>query len=130
MSSDSNNLRVFICDDSVSVRQSISELINNLDGVELVGAAQDGSELITNLSTTEADLVIMDIVMRPMDGLTALRTIRQRYPDQRVAMLSSIAGSSKRAEEAFRLGAIEVLTKPFDKPKLERLFAEEKLHKK
>lgn len=130
MSSGSNNLRVFICDDSVSVRQSISDIIEKLDGVEMVGAAQDGSELITNLSNTEVDLVIMDIVMRPMDGLTALRSIRQRYPNQRVAMLSSIAGSSKRAEEAFRLGAIEVLTKPFDQPKLERLFAQEKLQKK
>ena len=130
MSSGSNNLRVIICDDSFSVRQSITDIIEQVDGVELVGAAQDGSELITNLSSTEVDLVIMDIVMRPMDGLTALRTIRQRFPEQRVAMLSSIAGSSKRAEEAFRLGAIEVLTKPFDRSKLERLFSQEKLRKR
>ena len=125
-----SNLRVIVCDDSFSVRQSISDIIDKVAGVELVGAAQDGSELITNLSNTDVDLVIMDIVMRPMDGLTALRTIKQRFPGQRVAMLSSIAGSSKRAEEAFRLGAIEVLTKPFDQPKLERLFDQEKLHKK
>ena len=130
MSSGSNNLRVIICDDSLSVRQSISDIIKQADGVELIAEAQDGSELLTSLSSTDVDLVIMDIVMRPMDGLTTLRAIRQKFPDLRVAMLSSVAGSSKRAEEAFRFGAIEVLSKPFDQPKLGRLFAKEKLHKK
>ena len=46
-----------------------------------------------------------------------------------VAMLSSVAGSRSRAEEAFRLGAVQVITKPFDGPKLRDLFGAEKTHK-
>jgi two-component system chemotaxis response regulator CheY len=68
----------------------------------------------------------MDIVMPRMDGLTALRSIRATYPNLRVAMLSSVAGSRARAEEAFRLGAVQVITKPFDGAKLRDLFAAEK----
>ena len=76
-----------------------------------------------------ADLVVMDIVMPRMDGLTALRTLRVSNPGIRVAMLSSVAGSRSRAEEAFRLGAVQVLTKPVDPVKLRELLAAERAAK-
>ena len=111
-------LEVVAVDDSPSVLAQFKQLVSGINGVKVVGTAKDGLEAIALLRDTKADLVVMDIVMPRMDGLTALRTLRVSNPGIRVAMLSSVAGSRSRAEEAFRLGAVQVLTKPVDPVKL------------
>ena len=127
MSDDSSsNLTVVAVDDSPSVLAHFKQLVTEMPGVELIGTAKDGLEAIALLKNEMPDLVVMDIVMPRMDGLTALRSIRATYPNLRVAMLSSVAVSRARAEEAFRLGAVQVITKPFDGAKLRDLFAAEK----
>lgn len=126
MSIESEKLQVVAVDDSPSVIAHFDQLVKSLEGVEVVGTAKDGVEALALLKTTSPDLVVMDIVMPRMDGLTALRSMMQEYPELRVAMLSSVAGSRSRAEEAFRLGAVQVLTKPFDATKLAALFAAER----
>ena len=122
-------LEVVAVDDSPSVLAQFKQLVSGLNGVEVVGTAKDGLEAIALLRDTKADLVVMDIVMPRMDGLTALRTLRVSNPGIRVAMLSSVAGSRSRAEEAFRLGAVQVLTKPVDPVKLRELLAAERAAK-
>ena len=116
-------------DDSPSVLAQFKQLVSGINGVKVVGTAKDGLEAIALLRDTKADLVVMDIVMPRMDGLTALRTLRVSNPGIRVAMLSSVAGSRSRAEEAFRLGAVQVLTKPVDPVKLRELLAAERAAK-
>jgi YesN/AraC family two-component response regulator len=74
------------------------------------------------VSEIKPQLVLMDIVMPGMDGLSALRIIAAQHPAVRVAMVSSIGGMPSRAEEAFRLGAVQVLGKPFDRDILGALF--------
>jgi len=66
-------------------------------------------------------LVLMDIIMPGLDGLSALRTIKSMHPQIQVAMVSSIGGDAKKGEEAFRLGACQVLGKPFDPELIESL---------
>ena len=122
-------LEVVAVDDSPSVLAQFKQLVSGINGVEVVGTAKDGLEAIALLRDTKADLVVMDIVMPRMDGLTALRTLRVSNPGIRVAMLSSVAGSRSRAEEAFRLGAVQVLTKPVDPVKLRELLAAERAAK-
>ena len=122
-------LEVVAVDDSPSVLAQFKQLVSGINGVEVVGTAKDGLEAIALLRDTKADLVVMDIVMPRMDGLTALRTLRVSNPGIRVAMLSSVAGSRSRAEEAFRLGAVQVLTKPVDPVKLRELLAAERTAK-
>ena len=122
-------LEVVAVDDSPSVLAQFKQLVSGISGVEVVGTAKDGLEAIALLRDTKADLVVMDIVMPRMDGLTALRTLRVSNPGIRVAMLSSVAGSRSRAEEAFRLGAVQVLTKPVDPVKLRELLAAERAAK-
>ena len=119
-------LRVIAVDDSPSVIAHFKQLVSEMAGVELVGTAKDGLEALALLKEGVPDLLVMDIVMPRMDGLTALRSMKASYPEIRVAMLSSVAGSRSRAEEAFRLGAVQVITKPFDGAKLRDLFAAEK----
>ena len=122
-------LEVVAVDESPSVLAQFKQLVSGINGVEVVGTAKDGLEAIALLRDTKADLVVMDIVMPRMDGLTALRTLRVSNPGIRVAMLSSVAGSRSRAEEAFRLGAVQVLTKPVDPVKLRELLAAERAAK-
>jgi len=123
-------LRVIAVDDSPSVIAHFKQLVSEMTGVQVIGTAKDGLEALALLKEEGVpDLVVMDIVMPRMDGLTTLRTMKATYPDIRVAMLSSVAGSRSRAEEAFRLGAVQVITKPFDGPKLRDLFGAEKTHK-
>jgi DNA-binding NtrC family response regulator len=63
--------------------------------------------------------------MPEVDGLAALRLIQAKDPEVRVAMLSSTGAMASRAEEAFRLGAIQVLSKPIDEETLGALLAQE-----
>jgi two-component system chemotaxis response regulator CheY len=67
------------------------------------------------------DLVTMDIVMPVMDGVEALRTIRDVEPSARVCMVSAVNQREKLAE-CIRLGAIDFIVKPFEKTQLISLF--------
>ena len=104
----------------------LEELIEQIDGVEVVATVNDGTGAIRAVRDHTRDLAIMDIVMPQMDGLAALRVINHNFPATRVAMLSSVAGSASKAEEAFRLGAIQVIGKPFDARMFEALFESER----
>ncbi len=123
---DQDSLTVVLVDDSQLVLAQLEALISGIDCVEIVGRASDGSAAIQVVREHNPDLVLMDIVMPGMDGLAALRVIQANFPNSRVAMLSSIAGAASRAEEAFRLGAIQVIGKPFEPDQLESLFASER----
>jgi DNA-binding NarL/FixJ family response regulator len=103
----------------------LEELIEQIDGVEVVATVNNGTGAIRAVRDHTRDLAIMDIVMPQMDGLAALRVINHNFPATRVAMLSSVAGSASKAEEAFRLGAIQVIGKPFDARMFEALFESE-----
>jgi len=103
----------------------LEQLIGEMEGASVVGTATDGAAAVQVVSQTRPDLVLMDIVMPKMDGLSALRLLRAKHPELRVAMVSSVGGAQSRAEEAFRLGAVQVIGKPFDREHLEALIESE-----
>ncbi len=119
-------LSVVLVDDSRSVLVHLETLIEEIEGVDVVGTAGSGAEALPLVDRCNPDLVLLDIVMPEMDGLAALRFIQAKHPGVRVAMLSSVGGTSSRAEEAFRLGAVQVLGKPIEPDQLEALFASER----
>ena len=120
------NLSVVLVDDSKIVIAQLLKIFAAMDGAEVVGTAGDGAGAVRIVGELRPDLVLMDILMPGMDGMSALRVLRANYPEVRVAMLSSVAGMSAQAEEAFRLGAVQVLGKPFDPPLLAALVENER----
>ena len=118
-------LTVLLVDDSRTVLSQIEKAIEASEEAEIVGTASNGAEAIQKASELKPDLVIMDIVMPDIDGLAALRMLQAKQPEIRVAMLSSVGGMASKAEEAFRLGAVQVLGKPVDDETLGVLLTQE-----
>jgi YesN/AraC family two-component response regulator len=118
-------LTVLLVDDSRTVLSQIEKVVEASEEAEIVGTASNGAEAIQKASELKPDLVVMDIVMPDIDGLAALRMLLAKHPEMRVAMLSSVGGMASKAEEAFRLGAVQVLGKPVDQETLGALFTQE-----
>jgi len=118
-------LTVLLVDDSRTVLLQIEQVVETSEEAEIVGTTRNGAEAIQKASELKPDLVIMDIVMPDIDGLAALRMLQAKQPEIRVAMLSSVGGMASKAEEAFRLGAVQVLGKPVDDETLRALLTQE-----
>lgn len=120
-----DDLKVLIVDDSKLVVTQLEQILAAVKGVDLVGTAPDGAAAVRTAAFTKPHLILMDIVMPGMDGLSALRIIGATQPKTRVVMISSVAGSGNNAEEAFRLGAVQMISKPFDRVQIESLLESE-----
>jgi DNA-binding NarL/FixJ family response regulator len=81
-------IRVVLADDHALVRSGIRALLGDLQEVDVVGEAGDGGELLALLADDPPDLVITDLSMPGMDGLTAVAHIRDEFPAVRVLVLS------------------------------------------
>lgn len=116
-----SKINILLVDDSRTVLGQLERILGDIDDLAIVGMARNGAAAIRMTSESMPDLVLMDIVMPGLDGLSALRTIKSMHPDICVAMVSSVSGDSSKAEEAFKLGACQVLGKPFDLDLIESL---------
>jgi two-component system, NarL family, response regulator LiaR len=103
-------IRVMVVDDHLMVRQGIASLINVCDDIELAGEASNGVEAIEICDRVIPDIILMDIVMPEMDGVTAIRVIRQRHPDIKIVALSSYLDEAL-VVNALQAGALGYLLK-------------------
>ena len=115
-----NKKRLLVVDDALIMRAIIKDTARNA-GWEIVGEATTGAEAVARYRELKPDLVTLDIVMPEMDGVEALRTIRQEHPDALVVMISAIDQRAKLSE-CIQLGALDFVVKPFDKQRLQSLF--------
>ena len=106
-----NEEKILIIDDELMPRYSIQQV---LKGRYTVFTATGGREGLDLMAQNPMDLVVLDLRMPDMDGITVLREIKKRYPDTEVILLTAYA-SLDSARSALRLGAFDYLTKPFDK---------------
>ena len=81
-------IRVVLADDHDLVRSGIKALLSMVDGVQVIGEARDGAELVALVDKLLPDLVMTDISMPGMDGIAAISAIRARHPDMRLLVLS------------------------------------------
>ncbi|OGX84596.1 response regulator transcription factor [Hymenobacter glacialis] len=83
-------IRVFLVDDHPVVRDGIRSLLEHQTGIEVVGTAGNGQELLDQLPAVPTDLVLVDINMPVMDGYTTTQHLREEYPDIKVLALSML----------------------------------------
>ncbi len=103
---------VLIVDDALFMRKLIREALEPL-GFNIAGEAQNGAEAINSYNILKPDLITMDIVMPDMDGLQALKIIRETSTDVRVIMITAVDQRDSMLE-AMRLGVSDFVVKPFD----------------
>jgi pilus assembly protein CpaE len=106
-----DKIRVLIVDDIAETRENIRKLLQFENDVEVVGAARTGREGIELARETKPDVVLMDINMPDMDGITATETIRKSIPFSQIVILS-VQGDPNYMRRAMLAGARDFLTKP------------------
>ena len=116
-------MRVLIVDDAMFMRMMLKDILSK-NGYEVVGEAANGKEAIDKYIELRPDLVLLDITMPEMDGLTALKEIKHIDP-QAVVVVCSAMGQQNMVIEAIQNGAIDFIVKPFQQNRvlesLERL---------
>jgi len=106
-----NKAMVLVIDDEISPRESLRMVLKEKYIVNTVSGALKGLDFLKH---NHADLIILDIKMPEMDGITALKEIKEDHPDIEVILLTAYA-SLDTARDAIRFGAFDYLMKPFDK---------------
>ncbi len=107
---DLSTIRVIIVDDHDMVRSGLELLIGGFEDLEMVAQASSAEEAIALCESLKPDVVLMDMVMPGMDGITATRNIRASYPGTQVIALTSFKDTNM-VQSALQAGAIGYLLK-------------------
>ncbi len=110
MSQPPERIRIVLVDDHAVVRSGLAAFLLAYDDLQLVGEAADGSEALELCGRVQPDVVLMDLVMPEMDGATATRLIRERYPRIKVIALTSFK-ENDLVQGVLAAGAIGYLLK-------------------
>jgi NarL family two-component system response regulator LiaR len=116
--SDQSSIRVLIVDDHPMVRRGLASFLLVMDDLELVGEAKDGLDALRRCEGSPPDVILMDLVMPVMDGPTAIRAIRERWPEIQVIALTSFQ-EEELVHRALQAGAISYLLKDVGADELE-----------
>lgn len=105
-----SDIRVVVVDDHQIVREGLASLLGALDGIDVVGTAEDGRDAVHVVAEAAPDVVVMDIQMPHLDGIEATRMITGRQPGVRVVMLT-MNEDDETVLSAIRAGASGYLLK-------------------
>ncbi len=106
-----NRFRILVVDDAVFVRRAIAQILQASE-FEVVGEASNGKEAVQEYRRLQPDVVLMDIMMPEMNGIEAVRQIKQERPSARIVMCSAL-GQENVIIEALSAGALDFIVKPF-----------------
>ncbi|MGO9882716.1 MAG: response regulator [Solirubrobacteraceae bacterium] len=112
-------IRVLIVDDHAVVREGLRTFLELQDGIEVAGEAADGSEALELAAKLQPDVILMDLVMPRLDGVSAMRAVRERAPRSRVIVLTSFL-DDERLLPAVEAGADGYLLKDVEPAELAR----------
>ena len=102
---------ILICDDAAFMRMMIKDILTK-NGYEIAGEAENGQKAVEKYNETKPDLVLMDITMPEMDGIQALKKIKEIDPNANIIMCSAM-GQQAMVIEAIQSGAKDFIVKPF-----------------
>ena len=107
---------VLVVDDTLFMRASIRQRLE-ANGHSVAGEASNGVEAIEKYAAVKPDVILMDITMPDMDGLEALRRIKEIDPKAKVIMCTAM-GQQVMVAKAVELGAQQFIVKPFQPDRL------------
>ena len=102
---------ILICDDAAFMRMMIKDILTK-NGYTGAGEAENGAKAVEKYTELKPDLVLMDITMPEMDGIQALKKIRELDPKASVIMCSAM-GQQAMVNESIQSGAKDFIVKPF-----------------
>ncbi len=110
-------IRVLIADDHLIVREGLRLILEAEPGFELVGEASDGGEALELAAELQPDVVLMDLRMPRVDGLTAIEQLREQQPEIAIVILTTFK-EDDLMRRGLKLGARGYLLKDTDRAKL------------
>ena len=102
---------VLICDDAAFMRMMIKDILSK-NGYTVAGEAENGVKAVEKYLEVKPDLVLMDITMPEMDGIQALKKIKEADPGAKIIMCSAM-GQQAMVIESIQAGAKDFIVKPF-----------------
>ncbi|HOC91233.1 MAG TPA: response regulator [bacterium] len=118
----SDTRKILIADDSRVAAHLLGEIIESIEGCEIVDNATSGEQAIEYYDKYMPDLVTMDLSMPGIGGMEAVRRIIEKHPDAKIVVVSSLGGAQDKLLEALEAGALSVVSKPFDEDKAISVF--------
>lgn len=111
------NVNVVIVDDNPMILNTLDEVISSEAGLSVIGRADNGKDAIDMIKDTQPDVILLDLVMPQMDGITVVENIKKKTSMLKnpAFIILSAVGGEQMTEEAFQAGANYFLMKPFDK---------------
>lgn len=106
-------VRVLLVDDHGVVRQGMKLYLAADSSIEVVGEANNGQEALTQVEKLEPNVVIMDLLMPVMDGISAIREIKKHFPEVEIVAVTSVL-EDKKVVDAVQAGAMGYLLKDTD----------------
>ena len=114
---DTNAIRVLITDDHLIVREGLQLILETSDEIEVVGEAEDGREALRLTEELQPDVVLMDLQMPGMDGLTAIEYLQREQPEVAIVILTTY-NEDEMMLKGLQLGARGYLLKDTDRQTL------------
>lgn len=104
--------KILVTDDAAFMRMQLKDILTKL-GHEVVGEAENGQEAVEKCEELQPDLITMDITMPEMNGIDAVKNIRETNKDVKIIMCSAM-GQQGMVVDAIQAGAIDFIIKPFN----------------
>lgn len=108
--------KILVVDDAAFMRLMLKNILGK-QGYEIVGEAENGLEAVEKYKALSPDLVTMDITMPVMEGVEAVRLIKQLDPDAKIIMCSAM-GQQSMVVQSLQAGARDFIVKPFQEERV------------